>query len=386
LWTPPQPEFHYNSDNDRNSHCNQHPECQTCAAMHEAESFVVQPGTATPLQHDLVTLHWDGGSVTLSEEVTCLAGSTQITNHVGVPNDALTGITGLKSGCQVKIFEHSSHCRATAADEDNCDDGLCSTLHEDSMDLGDMANKASGFTLECHNYHYDMAGGNTCSTEDVSEAACLTAVHHLIPEGRTQGRTHLVAGSWGWVPPGCSVQSHFTHGQNGDWAAHYNRNPAGNNDGGYTPVCVNSASGENQCVGYYQAETASLSGAVVHANTASAGHYGFSGDSFVDYLNPNDDSIEWTVTSCAGGPAVLSFRYSLQAGDRPLRVLVNGQEEAGQGGLREDGLLSFPATGAWNQWEVASVFANLNAGTNTIRLETAGSSGANLDALLITGA
>merc|ERR1719329_963220 len=63
-------------------------------------------------------------------------------------------------------------------------------------------------------------GGNSCSSSsDVSEADCLAAVLDLLPAGQTQGRTHLVAGSWGWVPPGCSVQSHRTHGREGDWAA-----------------------------------------------------------------------------------------------------------------------------------------------------------------------
>jgi hypothetical protein len=90
-------------------------------------------------------------------------------------------------------------------------------------------------------YHYGTPAGNTCPTADVSEADCLAAVQALLPKGQAQGRTNLVAGSWGWVPPGCSVQSHFTHGQNGDWAAHYNRNAGGQNDGGYTPVCVSDA-------------------------------------------------------------------------------------------------------------------------------------------------
>merc|ERR1719444_58004 len=81
-------------------------------------------------------------------------------------------------------------------------------------------------------------GGNSCpSSSPVSEADCLEAVLDLLPAGQTQGRTHLVAGSWGWVPPGCSVQSHRTHGREGDWAAHYNRNPDGRNDGGYTKAC-----------------------------------------------------------------------------------------------------------------------------------------------------
>merc|ERR1719162_1398595 len=88
-------------------------------------------------------------------------------------------------------------------------------------------------------FYGDAQTGNSCPISDshVNEADCLAAVEALLPAGQTQGRTQLVAGSWGWVPPGCSVQSHFTHGQDGDWAAHYNRNPDGRNDGGYTPVC-----------------------------------------------------------------------------------------------------------------------------------------------------
>jgi len=86
-------------------------------------------------------------------------------------------------------------------------------------------------------YRYaDMGSGDACPTSDVSEEECLAAVQSLLPVGQSQGRTNLVTGSWRWVPPGCSVQSHFTHGQNGDWAAHFNRG-RGNNDGGYSKVC-----------------------------------------------------------------------------------------------------------------------------------------------------
>merc|ERR1719163_919494 len=80
-------------------------------------------------------------------------------------------------------------------------------------------------------------GGNSCPAgSDTEEADCLAAAQSLLASGQTQGRSHLVAGSWGWVPPGCSIQTHFTHNQNGDFAAHYNRGN-GNNDGGYTKVC-----------------------------------------------------------------------------------------------------------------------------------------------------
>jgi len=135
---------------------------------------------------------------------------------------------------------------------------------------------------------------------------------------------------------------------------------------------------EDQCLGTYEAESATIVGPNVHANTASAAHAGFTGDSFVDYLNANDDYIEWSVPNCNGGPATAEFRYALGGGNRPLQVLVNGQEVASS--------LSFPATGSWNSWSEVAVEIQLNAGSNVVRLVATGSSGANMDSLTITSA
>jgi len=87
-------------------------------------------------------------------------------------------------------------------------------------------------------FNYGAMFTNSCPGSPVSQAECLDAAQSLLGSGQNQGRTSLVSGSWGWVPPGCSVQSHFTHNQNGDFAAHYNSLSTGNNDGGYTPVCA----------------------------------------------------------------------------------------------------------------------------------------------------
>jgi len=132
---------------------------------------------------------------------------------------------------------------------------------------------------------------------------------------------------------------------------------------------------EHQCAGTYEAEDATVHGGVEHANTASAGHQGFTGRSFVDYLNPTGDFVEWTVESCSGGSALASFRYALGGGNRPLRVLLNGAEV--------ESSLSFPATGGWNSWSEASFAVQLGAGTNVVRLVAIGSSGANMDSLII---
>lgn len=81
--------------------------------------------------------------------------------------------------------------------------------------------------------HAAHKGAHKCDIgESVSEELCLQAAQQVLPEGQTQGRDTLQVGSYARVPVGCSVQS------GGDWAAHYNKNPNGMNDGGYSPICA----------------------------------------------------------------------------------------------------------------------------------------------------
>jgi len=94
-----------------------------------------------------------------------------------------------------------------------------------------------GVVVHTATFNYGAMFTNVCPDAATAEGSCLSAVQSLLGSGQSQGRSHLVTGSWGWVPPGCSVQSHRTHGHVGDFAAHYNRHPGGQNDGGYTPVC-----------------------------------------------------------------------------------------------------------------------------------------------------
>jgi len=131
------------------------------------------------------------------------------------------------------------------------------------------------------------------------------------------------------------------------------------------------------CDGTYEAEDATIEGGVEHANTASAGHQGFTGRSFVDYLHPNGDSVQWTVNGCRNGSAIASFRYALASGNRPLQVLVNGQEVASA--------LGFPACGGgdWKTWCDVSVLVDFWPGQNTVKLVATGASGANMDSLTI---
>lgn len=112
---------------------------------------------------------------------------------------------------------------------------------------------------------------NSCPSTAVSEADCLVAAQSLLASGQIQGRTHLVTGSWGWVPPGCSVQSHVTHGSY-DFGVHFNRG-FGHNDGGYTPVCADQCqhyTGTDVVAGTFEHYGADFSGAATDAACSAA--------------------------------------------------------------------------------------------------------------------
>jgi hypothetical protein len=127
---------------------------------------------------------------------------------------------------------------------------------------------------------------------------------------------------------------------------------------------------EEQCNDRYEAEAA-----VRHGGVFASEHAGFTGDGFVDYLNPTGDYIEWSLPSCSGGEATLHFRYALASGDRPMQVLLNGVEVTSS--------LSFPPTGSWTVYRRTALTVTLMTGANTVRLVTTGASGANMDSLLV---
>lgn len=178
----------------------------------------------------------------------CPAGWTQVGNF-----GADIGGCGLQScgerynidsvqGCADRCASNSD-CRgfnyAPLRGDRNHEDQTICTIYNSDTPTGTWSGSLGEVQVFCKpdEVNWGQAGGgNSCAGSDVSEAGCLAAVQSLLASGQNQGRSNLVAGSWGWVPPGCSAQTHYTHGQNGDYAAHYNRGN-GNNDGGYTKVC-----------------------------------------------------------------------------------------------------------------------------------------------------
>jgi hypothetical protein len=121
----------------------------------------------------------------------------------------------------------------------------------------------------------------------------------------------------------------------------------------------------------YEAEDAVWSGAVFANDTS-----GYTGTGFIDYKNPSNDYIEWTVNVPADSVYTLSWRYALSSGDRPLELKIDGQ-------VLDSGI-SFPATGSWTTWDLtADLVVDLTAGSHTVRTTAIGSSGANIDLLRV---
>ena len=124
-------------------------------------------------------------------------------------------------------------------------------------------------------------------------------------------------------------------------------------------------------VGSYEAEDAARSGPLISATQA-----GFSGTGFADFVNARGESISWSVNAQTAGLYDLKFRYALQSGNRPMEVRVNGQLVSPS--------LDFAATGTWTTWQYATLQSQqLLAGTNSIQITAAGSSGPNIDHLML---
>jgi len=93
------------------------------------------------------------------------------------------------------------------------------------------------YSLVCGAFHLAPQGANSCNAGlSAREWTCEHAADQQAQAlGRAQGRQELIVGSWGHVPYGCSIKSA------GDWAAHFNTYPDGQNDGSYSLVCIGEA-------------------------------------------------------------------------------------------------------------------------------------------------
>ena len=120
---------------------------------------------------------------------------------------------------------------------------------------------------------------------------------------------------------------------------------------------------------FTEAETGTVGG----SHTIESTHAGYTGAGFVNYAG--EGFMDYTFEGSAV-PYDLTVRYALGGGDRPLEVILNGASL---------GTISFPATGAWTTWLSTAPFTITPlSGINTLRLQTTGSSGANVDSFTLT--
>jgi chitinase len=121
----------------------------------------------------------------------------------------------------------------------------------------------------------------------------------------------------------------------------------------------------------YEAESAPA----VCNGTIDSNWPGFSGTGFCNATNAVGSFAEWTVNAANAGTATLNIRYANgTTTNRPADIIVNGTTVAAAS--------AFNGTGAWSTWATKTLTAQVNAGSNKIRVSATTVNGpANLDFL-----
>lgn len=117
----------------------------------------------------------------------------------------------------------------------------------------------------------------------------------------------------------------------------------------------------------HEAENATLAGVSYQGQNR-----GFTGSGYADFGAAADSHVQWGVVAEKAGAYRLHIRYANGASSRPLRLLVNGQD---------NGVLPFGSTDSWTLWKDESATVKLKQGVNTIRVQATGDSGGNIDHL-----
>ena len=128
----------------------------------------------------------------------------------------------------------------------------------------------------------------------------------------------------------------------------------------------------------YEAENASLTGAPDEITTGEDDR-GQSGGSFIDFLGPDSETIEWTIEVAEDGNYRVDILYALATGKdaRPLALTVDGVPS---------GTLPFVANSNGDEtvWGPQSTTLALTAGVHTIAVTAPAGVGPNVDYLRVT--
>ena len=115
--------------------------------------------------------------------------------------------------------------------------------------------------------------------------------------------------------------------------------------------------------------------------TISNTYAGYTGSGYckASVASPNGKGIDWKISVPSSGTYTFGWRYALDSGDdRTCKLKVNNVTVVPS--------ISFPATGAWTNWNEVSVDVSLTEGANNIRLEATTDNGfANIDYLKVIG-
>jgi len=117
-----------------------------------------------------------------------------------------------------------------------------------------------------------------------------------------------------------------------------------------------------------EAETATIGG----AHVVSSENQGFSGSGYIEFQG--EGYIEYTFNAEEGVVYDLAVDYALDVGGSHLSVILNG--------LYGNNSFNFQPTGSLENWKTSGTVELLTIpGLNTVRLQTTGSSGPNIDKL-----
>ncbi|MFV1872539.1 MAG: immunoglobulin-like domain-containing protein [Oleiphilus sp.] len=312
------------------------------------------------------------GSYTLTYNVSDTAGNpaSSVSRTVNVADNTAPVIT-LSGSTPINHQQGTTYTDAGATASDNIDGDISGAI----VVTGSVNTAAAGsYTLT---YNVVDTAGNPASavTRTVNVGDTIPPVMSLVgdsPMDHTIGSLFVDPGVTatdnidGDISADVTTSGSIDINTEGAYVLTYNVSDSGGNPATAITRTVNVVSPVTVSV---EAETATIGGAHIVSTTNA----GFTGSGYIEHSG--EGYVEYTFNAFAV-PYDLTVRFALDTGDRPLEVILNSVSL---------GNLAFPATGSFTTWGSTATFSiTPNSGANTIRLQTTGSSGANIDQLIFT--
>lgn len=245
-------------------------------------------------------------------------------------------------------------------------------------------------------YNYVLANAGASIRRDQVDARLITELTSLGRLGQTiSNENNAPMSGPGTIAGGTAPADTDQDGMPNSWETTYGLNPNNASDrngdtdaDGYTNLEEYLAGlvGEGNGPGGGGSGTTTITiqentnGFCALEGTIDNNHTGFTGTGFANASNLSGAGINWRISIPSSGSYTLTWRHANGGTtSRPGRILVNG--------VQSGSTINFPSTSLWSTWTEVSVTVSLNAGTNTLRLESTSSTGlSNIDYLKVTGA